>query len=269
MNLSKFFSFLLSVLFLLTGSTFVHGQQTLKKPIRTLIIDPGHGGKDPGAVGKKKYEKDVALKVALLLKDSVKKYYPNMKVVLTRDSDKFIPLHKRGEIAQNNNGDFFISIHCNGNKNRSKLGAETYVLGINEGQEGYETIIKENESMLFEDNHEEMYGGFDPKSPEGAIFLKLLKNVYRKQSLNLAERIQTNFRENLNRVDRGVKQAPFVVLYMCGMPAVLTEIGFISNANEENYLISEGNQKKIASNLCKAIVDFNEAYGKPMQTTRN
>ncbi|MCI4670552.1 MAG: N-acetylmuramoyl-L-alanine amidase [Bacteroidia bacterium] len=238
-------------------------------PIQTLIIDPGHGGKDPGTVGKRKYEKEIALKVSLLLKDSLKKYFPRMKVLLTRDKDKFIPLHKRGEFAQENQGDFFISIHCNAMKNKARHGVETYVLGLNKGQEGYETVIKENESVLFEENHHEMYGGFDPNSPEAAIYLKLLKDLFRESSLSMAERIQKNMCENLGKNDRGVKQAPFVVLYMCGMPAVLTEIGFMSNLNEESYLISEKGQRAIASNLCKAIVSYNRAYGQALPRKPN
>lgn len=266
--ISKQMQFFLVFFFtLLVWGTGLRAQEAAM-PIQTLIIDPGHGGKDPGTVGKHKYEKEVALKVSLLLKDSLKKYFPNMKVLLTRDKDKFIPLHKRGEFAQANNGDFFISIHCNAMKNKARQGVETYVLGINKGQEGYETVIKENEAVLFEENHKEMYGGFDPNSAEAAIYLKLLKDLFRESSLSMAERIQKNMKENLNRNDRGVKQAPFVVLYMCGMPAVLTEIGFMSNKEEESYLISAKGQQAIASNLCKAIVSYNLDYGKALPRSK-
>ncbi len=243
--------------------------QKTDMPIQTLIIDPGHGGKDPGAVGKRKYEKEIALKVSKMLRDSLKKHSPRMKVLLTRESDKFIPLHERGAFAQRNKGNFFISIHCNAMKNKKRQGVETYILGINKGQERFQTVIRENESLLFEDNHEEMYGGFDPNSPEAAIYLKLLKDLFRQSSLSMAERIQDNFRDSLRRIDRGVKQAPFVVLYMCGMPAVLTEIGFISNMDEESFLISQKGQEAIASHLCKAILSYNQDYGRPPVKEKN
>ncbi|MEL6694580.1 MAG: N-acetylmuramoyl-L-alanine amidase [Bacteroidota bacterium] len=232
-------------------------QQAL--PIQTLIIDPGHGGKDPGAVGKNKYEKDIALKVAKYLRDTLQTYYRQMNIVLTRETDTFIPLHERGRIAQDAKGDFFISIHCNAMKQKDRQGAETYVLGVNKGQEGYETVIKENQAMLFEENHADVYGGFDPHSPEGLIYLQVLKDVFRSESLQMAQRLQNNYRENLGRIDRGVKQAPFVVLYMSGMPAVLTEIGFISNLKEESYLAKDTGQKEIAYAIFDAIRGYQEA----------
>ncbi|MEM6807193.1 MAG: N-acetylmuramoyl-L-alanine amidase, partial [Bacteroidota bacterium] len=214
--------------------------------IKTLIIDAGHGGRDPGAVGKRYYEKDLALKVALQLRRLIQKNMPEIKVVMTREDDTFIELHKRGQIAKEAGGDFFVSIHCNALENRKKFGTETYVLGVNEGQENYATIIAENESILFEENYGDMYGGFDPSSPEGFIYFKLLKNVFRSESVRMAEKIESQFKTRLKRHSRGVKQAPFVVLYECGMPAILTEVGFISNYEEETYLASEEGQIHIA-----------------------
>lgn len=225
--------------------------------IKTLVIDAGHGGKDPGAVGKRYYEKDLALKVALELRRIIQENMPEINVVMTRDDDTFIPLHKRGEIAKEAGGDFFISIHCNALENRSKFGTETYVLGVNEGQENYSTIIAENESILFEENYGDMYGGFDPTSPEGFIYFKLLKNVFRTESMRMATKIEGQFKTRLKRHSRGVKQAPFVVLYECGMPAILSEIGFISNYKEETYLASEEGQIYIASSLYRAIKEYN------------
>ncbi|MDW3647372.1 MAG: N-acetylmuramoyl-L-alanine amidase [Bacteroidia bacterium] len=225
--------------------------------IKTLVIDPGHGGKDPGAVGKNHYEKDLALKVALELRRIVQENMPGIKVVMTREDDTFIELHRRGEIAKEAGGDFFVSIHCNALDNRSKYGTETYVLGVNNGQENYETIIAENESILFEENYGDMYGGFDPTSPEGFIYFKLLKNVFRSESVRMAEKIEKQFKTRLGRHSRGVKQAPFVVLYQCGMPAILSEIGFISNREEEKYLASEEGQIYIASSIYRAIKEYN------------
>ena len=137
------------------------------------------------------------------------------------------------------------------------------MLGINKGQESYETVIKENEAMTFEEDHEELYGGFDPNSPEGMIFFQVLKDVFRNESLQLATLLQQNYKEKLGRVDRGVKQAPFVVLYLSGMPAVLTEIGFISNSKEEAYLITEEGQKEIAVSIFDAIKTYQESFQQP------
>ena len=175
------------IIVLLTGMIFLLGNRNdpyagsgheEKVPIQTLIIDPGHGGKDPGAVGARYYEKDLALQIALKLRDKVREEMPEVKVVMTREDDTFIELYRRGEIAKENKGDFFISIHCNGLKNKTKFGTETYVLGLNEGQENYERVIAENEAILFEDNYREMYGNFEPSSPEAYIFFRLLKNVF-------------------------------------------------------------------------------------------
>lgn len=225
--------------------------------IKTLVIDAGHGGKDPGAVGKHHSEKDLALKVAFELRRIVEENLPEIKVVMTREDDTFIELHRRGEIAKEAGGDFFISIHCNALDNRSKYGTETYVLGVNDGQENYATIISENESILFEENYGDMYGGFDPTSPEGFIYFKLLKNVFRSESMRMAEKIEGQYKTRLERHSRGVKQAPFVVLYQCGMPAILSEIGFISNRKEESYLASEEGQIYIASSIYRAIKEYN------------
>lgn len=230
-----------------------------KRPIKTLIIDPGHGGKDPGAVGARYYEKDLALQISLKLRDLIQADMPEVKVVMTRDDDTFIELYKRGEIAKENQGDFFVSIHCNGLKNKSKFGTETYVLGLNEGQENYERVIAENEAILFEENYQEMYGGFEPSSPEGYIFFRLLKNIFRQESTRLADKVQANY-DDLGRKGRGVKQAPFVVLYLSGMPAILTEVGFITNYDEETYLASEDGQAEIAKSLFDAVKVYNTEF---------
>ncbi len=225
--------------------------------IRTLVIDAGHGGKDPGAVGKLYYEKNITLAVAKQLQRVLAQEMPEIRVVLTRETDEFIELHRRGQIAKEAGGNFFLSIHCNGMEDRSKAGTETYVLGTNPGQESYQRIITENQAILLEDNHEEVYDHFDPSSPEGFIFFSLLKNSYREESLRLADKIQHQFQSRLGRTNRGVKQAPFVVLYACGMPSLLTEIGFITNAEEEKFIGSEDGQIFIASAIYRAIKEYN------------
>lgn len=241
-----------------TLSSYLPREKTFSEgPIKTLIIDPGHGGKDPGALGTLTYEKHIALSVALLLEEILHEELPNLKVVLTRTKDEFVELHQRASIAKDNHGDFFMSIHCNGLENHSVYGTETFIMGINEGQEDYERVVSENESILFEENYSEMYGGFDPNSPEGIIFFRLLKNAFRRESTFMAQKVQFQYTQRLNRRGRGVKQAPFIVLYLSGMPAILTEMGFISNEVEEKFMSSETGQQYLAYALFRAVRDYN------------
>lgn len=225
--------------------------------IQTLVIDAGHGGKDPGALGRNNHEKDIALAVALQVRRIMAREMPEIKVVLTRETDEFIELHRRGQIAKEAGGDFFISIHCNGLNDRSKAGTETYILGTNAGQESYKRIISENQSILLEEDYRSSYDNFDPNSPEGFIFFSLIKNSYREESIRLATKIQSQFESRLHRNNRGVKQAPFVVLYACGMPAVLTEMGFITNSDEEVWLSSEAGQISVASAIYRSVKEYN------------
>ncbi len=225
--------------------------------IHTLVIDAGHGGKDPGALGITHYEKDITLAVALQVKRIMAREMPEIRVVLTRETDEFIELNRRGDIAKRADGDFFISIHCNGMVNKEKMGSETYILGTNPGQESYNRIISENQAILLETDYRSAYGEFNPNSPEGFIFFSLLKNAYREESIRLAEKLQYQFQSRLGRVDRGVKQAPFVVLYACGMPAVLAEIGFITNPAEEAFLASEEGQIYLASAIYRSVKEYN------------
>ncbi len=226
--------------------------------ITTLIIDAGHGGHDPGTVGKDNYEKDIALAVSLKVQALIDQHLPGVRVVMTRESDVFVPLHERARIAKENNGDLFLSIHCNSFPLKDRAGSETYVMGINDGQENYARIIAENESILFEKNHQEMYGGFDPSSPEGFIYFRLLKNAYRRESSRLALMVEKHYTNNLKRKSWGVKQAPFLVLYQCGMPAILSEIGFLSNEGDEKLLASDFGQQKIAHSIFEAIKSYND-----------
>ncbi|MEM7510313.1 MAG: N-acetylmuramoyl-L-alanine amidase [Bacteroidota bacterium] len=231
-----------------------------ESPIKTIVIDAGHGGKDPGSVGAKYYEKDITLSVALKVKELIKEHLPQMNVVLTREDDTFIEVHKRATMAQDELGDFFVSIHCNGMNDKKWKGTETYVMGINSWQDTYQRIVAENEAILFEEDHTEMYGGFDPKSPEGFIYFKLLKDTFRKESSYLAEKVQKQYVHKLGRKDRGVKQAPFIVLYQSGMPSILTEMGFISNPDEEKFLASEVGQRYLANAIFKAIDSYNSEF---------
>lgn len=256
--MKAFLSVLLVSSFLIFDGSIAPESPSLPgRGIKTLVVDAGHGGKDPGALGHDNYEKDIALAVALQVKRIMAREMPEVKVVLTRETDEFIELHRRGQIAKEAGGDFFISIHCNGLEDRSKAGTETYILGTNAGQESYNRIIAENQAILLEEDYRSSYDNFDPTSPEGFIFFSLLKNSYRDESLRLATKIQSQFESRLSRNNRGVKQAPFVVLYACGMPAVLTEMGFITNSEEEAWLSSEEGQISVASAIYRSVKEYN------------
>jgi len=226
--------------------------------IKTVVIDSGHGGKDPGAVGSKVYEKDVVLKVALKLGNLIETNFPDVKVVFTRKSDVFVELYRRAQIANQNKADLFISIHCNSSKNTTAFGSETYVMGLHKSQENLEVAKKENSSILLEDNYSQMYDGFDPKSPESNIIFSLYQNAYIDQSLMIAQKIQHQMSTKVGFSDRGVKQAGFLVLYKAAMPSILTEIGFVSNKSEEEVLISEQGTNKISNALFNAFKEYKE-----------
>lgn len=251
----------LTLIFGLTATSFVIAPRPKADgPIQTLIIDAGHGGRDPGSVGSRYYEKDLALGIALKLKQVVAEHMPHVQVVMTRGSDRYISLGRRASLAQDYQGDFFVSIHCNGSVKSHVHGSSTYIMGINEGEEEDETLVSENESMMMEDNYRELTGGFEPNSPEAHIYFKLLKNAFRQESLRLADKVQYQYKSRLGRKSYGVKQAPFVVLYMSGMPAVLTETGFITNVEEETFLASENGQTFLANGIYRAIRDYNQEF---------
>jgi N-acetylmuramoyl-L-alanine amidase len=251
---------LIILLALVASSYFPAPRPAIDGPIQTLIIDAGHGGKDPGSLGLRYQEKDIALAIALQLRQVVNENLPHIRVIMTRDTDKFISLGRRGSIAQGQRGDFFVSIHCNGSVKNHVAGSSTYVMGINDGEEEDETIVSENESIMMEENYRSLTGGFEPNSPEAHIYFKLLKNAFRRESIHLADKIQYQYKNRIGRKSYGVKQAPFVVLYMSGMPAVLTETGFITNEEEETFLASVNGQAHIAQCLYRAIRDYNQEF---------
>lgn len=224
--------------------------------VRTVVIDPGHGGRAPGAVGRKIKEKDVALAISLKLGEYIKQNLPDVKVIYTRTTDVDVELRDRTRIANENQADLFISIHLNASQNKSAYGTETFVMGPHRNQANLEVAKLENAAILYEDNYLEAYDGYDPNSPESNIIFSLFQNVYLNQSLTMASLVQDQFRERARRVDRGVKQAGFLVLYRATMPSILIEAGFISNAREEEYLASEEGQNQIASAIYRAFRDY-------------
>jgi len=258
-------AFFLISIFLGISIVSVCAQTSDKKlHIRTVVIDAGHGGHDPGAVGSKYKEKDIALAIALKLGKYIEDNLPDVKVVYTRKTDVFVELHKRAEIANKNKADLFISIHCNAAKNKAAYGSETFVMGLHRSQENLEVAKKENAAILLEDNYSEIYEGFDPNSPESNIIFSLFQNVYLDNSLLVAQKVQDQFKNRVGLEDRGVKQAGFWVLYKVAATGILIEVGFISNAKEEEFLGSEKGQNYIASAIFRAFRDFKyKIEGKP------
>ena len=229
-----------------------------KKPTykHTVVLDAGHGGHDTGAIGKKGREKDVVLSISLKVGEYLKKNTPDTRVIYTRDSDFFVPLDERAAIANKNNVDLFVSIHANSNKNTKPFGTETFVMGLHKSQSNLDVAQKENSVIVLEQDYNTKYEGFDPSSAESYIIFSLMQNVYLDKSLKLASMVQDEFREKAKRADRGVKQAGFLVLWHTKMPSVLIETGFISNEEEEKYLMSESGQDYLASAIYRAIRDY-------------
>ena len=221
-----------------------------------IVIDAGHGGKDPGTVGTITSEKHIALAIALKTGNYIEQNMKNVSVIYTRKTDVFIELKDRPAIANRNKADLFISIHVNWAKSPVVKGAETYVMGLAKDQANLEVAMKENEVILLEPDYSTSYEGFDPKSPESYIMFTLMQDIYLEQSTGFASRIQTEYKQGIRRYDRGVKQAGFWVLFNTTMPSVLTETGFISNPEEEKFLASKEGQDKLAMSIYRACSDY-------------
>ena len=222
----------------------------------TLVLDAGHGGKDPGAVGKFSQEKDLNLALVLKVGELINAQYPDVKVVYTRDNDVFIPLQTRADIANKNNADLFISIHANASENKASKGVETFILGTEKMEKNLDVAMRENAVMKLEADYKTTYHGFDPNSIDSYIMFELMQNSFMDQSLQFAEQVQQRFVGHLNRSDRGVQQASFWVLLKTACPAILFEMGFISNPEEERYL----NQDASMAQMANAIVNAFGAY---------
>jgi len=244
---------LLLLLNLPFGSLAKHVPQNDESHIRVVVIDPGHGGIDPGTTGGNIQEKDIVLKIALKLGDYIESSFPEIKVVYTRKTDVFIPLYRRADIANKAEADLFISIHANAVDHRGVQGTETFVLGQHRSDDNLEVAKKENAVILLEDDYTSTYEGFDPNSPESYIMFELVQDEYKEQSISLANEIQNEFRVRALRKDRSVKEAGFLVLRQTTMPSVLIETGFLSNVTERNYLSSETGQDHLASAIFRAF----------------
>jgi N-acetylmuramoyl-L-alanine amidase len=224
--------------------------------LKTVVIDPGHGGEDPGASGIKTKEKDVVLAVGLKLGKLINENLKDVKVIFTRDEDKFIPLHERAELANKNNADLFISIHANANTNHAVFGSETYAMGLHTNEKNMEVAKKENAVITYEKDYSVHYEGYDPNSAESFIIFTLMQNTHLGQSLEFAGYIQNKLEKSAERTSRGVKQAGFLVLWKTTMPSVLVETGYISNPEEEKFLNSDAGQSKLAMSIFKAFADY-------------
>ena len=223
-----------------------------------VVIDAGHGGRDSGAVGFASFEKNITLDISKRLMKILNGTPANIKVILSRSSDVFIPLSDRVKLANDNNADLFLSIHCNAlmQTPSSIYGSESYILGVHESEEHFKVAQRENDVIRMEEAYKTSYGDFDPDSDEAYIMLSMFQSAHRKNSLQFAKNIEYQMVHAAKRKSRGVKQAGFVVLREAKMPAVLVETGFLSNVSEEKYLRSETGRQKIAEALSKAIIDY-------------
>ena len=226
----------------------------------TVVIDAGHGGHDTGAVGLKMgvQEKNLNLTVAKQLAAKIGEKYPEVKVILTRETDVFLPLQQRADIANKNHADLFISIHTNAAENRKACGAETFILGTDRMEDNLDVAMRENAVMKLEED-QTVYQGFDPNSIESYILFELMQNQYMENSLLFAELVQNQFVGTLQRANRGVRQAAFWVLLKSACPSVLVEMGFLSNAEEEKWLASAEGKTGIVNGIFNA---FEKYYNK-------
>ena len=252
----KIFRFgVLALLFLMPFHAFPQKGEK----IQTVVIDAGHGGKDTGALGKVTTEKALNLAVALKFGNYIKENLPDVKVIYTRNKDKFVELSERAAIANRNNADVFISIHCNSTEvANSASGAETFVMGESKNEKNLAVAKKENAAILLEDNTD-AYNNFDPNSTEAYILFSLSQSLYQSQSLNLADKVQKQFASK-GRNDRGVQQAGFLVLWKTSMPSILVELGFINNVKEEQFLNSEKGQTQMALSLYRAFEEYKREF---------
>lgn len=253
------------VILLLFSINAMHAEEKSIE-LKTVIIDAGHGGKDAGTVRGKVYEKNITLSVALELGKLIKKEHPDVKIIYTRSSDKFVGLHERAEIANRNHGDLFISIHVNSVNNSRINGVETFVMGTERNASNMEICRKENAVITLEDDYSTNYSGFDPDKPESYIIFSLLQNAHIEQSLILAEMVQNKLLTGPIKYNRGVKQDLFLVLWKCAMPSVLVELGFLTNNHDYKVLTDPNSRKVIARKLADAFTQYKKQYDRKLGT---
>jgi len=224
--------------------------------IKTVVIDAGHGGKDPGSVVGRAKEKNIVLDIALKVGRYIKESQKNVKVIYIRDGDYFVPLMDRALIANKANADLFISIHANYCSNPAIFGTETYVLGLHRSEDNLDVAKKENSVILLEEDYTTKYEGFNPNLSESYIMFELIQDTYLNQSLNFAATLQSNFKKVAQRRDREVRQAGFLVLRETSMPSVLVEVGYLSNKTENNFLMTDSGRSEIAQSIYGSILEY-------------
>jgi N-acetylmuramoyl-L-alanine amidase len=250
-------SFLIAIPFLFGG--FIPNETMMPAfRMKKIVLDAGHGGKDPGNLGSKSKEKDINLAVTLLVGKYIKENMPDVQVIYTRDDDSFPSLKERPNIANVNKADLFVSIHSNSAANKSAYGTETFVMGTKYFEANFDIVKKENSVIFLEENYEEEYEGFDPTSPESYMMFNLTQKAFIGNSISLADQIETQFRDRVGRKSRGVKQGPFYVLWTPSMPSVLVELGFLSNSEEEKFLMSQEGKEYMASAIYRSIKSYKE-----------
>lgn len=252
----NFKNFILTAILILVGYSSVFSQNNNNF---TIILDAGHGGKDPGNSYHGFLEKEIALKTTLKVGDFLEKEH-DVKIIYTRTSDVFIELADRPKVANRANANLFVSIHCNSVKNEGPRGTETFVMGLSRHDMNLEVAKNENSVILLEKDYKRKYQGFDPKKPETLIGLTMMQEENLNSSIALASGIQNNFTKKLNRSSRGVKQQPLWVLDAAYMPSVLIELGFLSNKAEGSFLNSNEGQTKMAKQIAEAILDYKRKY---------
>jgi N-acetylmuramoyl-L-alanine amidase len=230
----------------------------------TVVIDPGHGGKDPGALGSSSKEKDIVLAVALKLGDLIEKNHPDVNVVYTRNKDLFVPLNQRAAIANKEHANLFISIHCNAldRKRTSPQGVETFVLGLHRSKDNLDVAKTENAVIMYEEDYSVKYEGFNPNEPESYIIFEFMANEFLDLSVKLASLVQNQLVTNSKRINRNVRQAGFLVLREVAMPSILVELGYISNKQEEVYLKSSKGQVSLATSIYNGFRDYKRDFDK-------
>jgi len=252
-----------TVLCALAGLILLSVSFTPVAPSMVLVIDAGHGGSDPGNLGTGRYrstEKTVTLDVALLLQRYITERFPDVKIVMTRTGDSYPTLEQRVAIANREQADLFMSIHCDAFTNPGALGSSTFVMGMHKSEESLRVAMQENASIYREEDYENRYAGFDPEDPDTFIALALKQSVFLNQSLELGSLIQNQFKQRVGRKDRGVRQAGYYVISFTQMPSVLVELGFLTNPTEEDFLNSDQGKELMASALLRAFRTYKEKH---------
>lgn len=267
-TISFFIAFIALFWTAMTGGRTYASAETGKNGKFTLVIDAGHGGKDPGAIGRFSREKNINLSVAKAFGQLVEKNCPDVEVIYTRKTDVFVPLARRAEIANQSQADLFVSIHTNAMPGRAVArGAETYTLGMARADENLEVAKRENSVILVEEDYKERYEGFDPTSAESYIIFELMQDQYMAQSVDFARLIQKEFRTTGGRADKGVHQAGFLVLRETSMPSVLVELGYISTHDEETFLNSQNGIRKMSQSIYNAFRAYKRQHGNGTATS--